>query len=146
MGQKNCRTYVDLMNVHDGVSGSTNLCVVSFPDGEKVNFLVDCGLFLGDDEKNGNNLKIPFNPTNLSFVLVTHAHIDHIGRLPLLAQKGYTGKIYATETTCKIMPSALQDSTKISKNLYTLSDVEIILWNSEPCKYNEPIKSTIKDY
>ena len=53
-------------------------------------FLVDCGLQQGQDEKNGNIL--PFHAAALDFVLVTHAHIDHSGRLPLLVKNGVPGQ------------------------------------------------------
>lgn len=150
MGCKS-RFHVDIMDVHDGVTGSCHLLVVTFPDDDdnKLKFIVDCGMFQKEEDKNYNNSIFPFNPAGVSFCLITHAHVDHIGRLPLLAKKGFTGKVYATETTCKILPEALRDCWRISKSkskesgmimAYDEEDVQTIVHNSVPCQYRAPIK------
>ena len=147
MGCKS-RFHVDIMNVNPEVTGSLHLLVATFPDDEKVMFAVDCGMFQ-TEEDNGKNASFPFNSSEVSFCLVTHAHVDHIGRLPLLAKKGFLGKVYATDTTCKIMPEALHDCWRISKNnskelgtamAYDEEDVQTIVNNSVPCQYRAPIK------
>lgn len=150
MGCKS-RFHVDIMDLHDSVTGSCHLLVVTFPDSddEKLKFVVDCGMFQKEEEKNENNASFPFNPSGVSFCLITHAHVDHIGRLPLLAKKGFSGKVYATETTCKILPEALRDCWRISKSkskdsgmsmAYDEEDVQTIVYNSVPCQYRAPIK------
>lgn len=68
--------------------------------------LVDCGLQQGKDEI--DNQELHFSAELIDTVLVTHAHIDHSGRLPLLVKEGYTGPIYATSMTCKLLEIMLQ--------------------------------------
>ena len=60
-------------------------------------FLVDCGMEQGKDIF--ENQKLPISPAEIDFVLLTHAHIDHSGNLPLLARGGFKGSVYATEAT-----------------------------------------------
>jgi metallo-beta-lactamase family protein len=65
---------------------------------EKYNFLVDCGMFQGSSTDDAlNHEPFPFNPGELDFVLLTHAHIDHSGRIPKLYTNGFKGSIYATK-------------------------------------------------
>ena len=60
-------------------------------------FLVDCGMEQGRDMF--ENQSIPVSAPELDFVLLTHAHVDHSGNLPLLVKQGFSGPIYATEAT-----------------------------------------------
>ncbi|MGR5413695.1 MBL fold metallo-hydrolase [Vibrio astriarenae] len=69
--------------------------------------LIDCGLFQGQEHQ---PLDIPFSIKHIDAVLLTHSHIDHIGRLPWLIAKGYRGPIYATEATCALVPLMLLDA------------------------------------
>ena len=86
------RPYADIMSFHEGVTGSLNFVVVKFPDGKTMRFGVDCGLFQ-EREYDDYNSMIPFNAENIDFCLVTHVHVDHIGRLPFIVQKGYSLQI-----------------------------------------------------
>jgi metallo-beta-lactamase family protein len=82
-----------------------------------VKFIVDCGLFQGDNQTEGNNWKeFQYNPSELDFALVTHSHIDHIGRLPKLCKDGFKGFIYSTEPVAGFAEIFLQDTRKILKN------------------------------
>lgn len=81
------RFFADLSTEINSVTGSKHLAVVRLPNGERIKFLVDCGQFLGEDDKY-NYLPFTFDSEDLSFVLITHSHIDHIGMLPLLVKKG----------------------------------------------------------
>lgn len=131
------------------VTGSCH-CV----DVNGVRFLVDCGLQQGQDEK--DNRILPFLPISVDFVICTHAHIDHSGRLPLLVKQGFRGKIYATRMTCDLLSIMLKDSAHIQQMdadnenrkdrragkepvepLYTLEDVEKTLELLEPHEYGE---------
>ena len=71
-------------------------------------FLVDCGMEQGPDEY--ENQEIPVSPSSIDWVLLTHAHIDHSGRLPLLYAHGFRGKIFATGATCDLCDIMLRDS------------------------------------
>ena len=64
-------------------------------------FLVDCGMEQGANRF--ENKPLPVRPEALLCVLVTHAHIDHSGNLPLLYKRGFRGPIYATEETCNLL-------------------------------------------
>lgn len=93
MGSKE-RFYVDIMALHPEVTGSCILLIVNYPDGEKKRFIVDCGLFQ-ESEYAKYNEGFPFNAENIEFCVITHNHVDHTGRLPLLTKQGFSGDIYA---------------------------------------------------
>lgn len=78
-------------------------------DNEKI--LIDCGLFQGLKELRLRNwAPLPLNPATLDAVVITHAHIDHSGYLPLLVKNGFTGPIYATKATSELCAILLPDS------------------------------------
>lgn len=73
--------------------------------------LVDCGLFQGYKELRLRNWdKLPVNPASIDVVILTHAHIDHSGYLPLLVKKGFRGKVYCSEATYDLCKILLPDS------------------------------------
>lgn len=80
--------YVDIIAMHEEVTGSCNLCTIRFSNREKVKFLVDCGLFQ-EEKYQKENFSFPFNAKDIDFALVTHNHIDHIGRIPKLYKDGF---------------------------------------------------------
>lgn len=130
MGSKE-RFYVDIMALQPEVTGSCNLVIVNYPNGEKTRFIVDCGLFQ-ESEYSKYNECFPFNAENIEFCAITHNHVDHTGRLPLLVKKGFTGEIYTSKATAILLPLALADSYKVlkdvakrnnAKQLYSESDV-----------------------
>ncbi|MCD7952891.1 MAG: MBL fold metallo-hydrolase [Synergistaceae bacterium] len=82
-------------------------------DGYKV--LVDCGTHQGTDEERHEGEKFPFSPEDIDAVLLTHAHIDHSGRIPLLVKQGFKGKIYCTHATSQLIEILLRDSAHIMK-------------------------------
>lgn len=75
--------------------------------------LVDCGIFQGQDEDRKNNEPFPFDVSTIDAVLLTHAHLDHSGRLPLLVNRGFRGKIYATAPTIELCEILWRDSAKL---------------------------------
>ncbi len=84
-----------------------------------LNVLVDCGLFQGGSAMEAlNRDSLPFEPAALDAVLVTHGHLDHVGRLPLLLQRGYAGRIHCTEATAEIAKVILRDSARIQEEDY----------------------------
>ena len=123
--------YVDVMSDSQEVTGSCLYCTVHFPDNESTHFIVDCGLFQ-ESEYNDLNNELLFDPSKVDFALITHNHIDHIGRLPFLVKNGFNSPIYTTVDTCTLLPLALNDTSSIlrgrakkTKNppLYTDTDV-----------------------
>lgn len=146
-GDKN-RVYVDIMALHNEVTGSCIFCVVKYKNGEMIKFAVDCGLFQ-EQEYDELNKTLPFKPEELNFILVTHNHIDHIGRLPFVVKKGFRENIYASYATKILMEPALQDSHKVLRDLakrnnvsplYNRDDVSKTLSQVVGCNYDEPIE------
>jgi metallo-beta-lactamase family protein len=79
-------------------------------------FLVDCGMHQGGDREEALNFEpFPYDLDEIDFVLLTHAHIDHSGRLPRLVRSGYRGPIYATPPTCDLAEIMLLDSAYIQE-------------------------------
>ena len=76
-----------------------------------VRGLVDCGMEQGKDIF--ENQELPVNAGEIDFVLLTHAHIDHSGNLPLLYKNGFRGGIWATEATCNLCNIMLRDCAHI---------------------------------
>lgn len=135
------------------VTGSCYLVETS-----QAKVVVDCGLFQGGDHaKELNRSPLGNAAKELDAVLLTHAHLDHTGRLPLLAKAGFTGPIYATPATIDMTGLILRDAAKIQTQdaerhnrqrmrageeavapLYTVADVDQILRQLVPVPYHEP--------
>lgn len=122
-----------------------------------LKILVDCGLQQGRDEI--DNSQLDFNPGYIDDVVVTHAHIDHSGRLPLLVKQGFRGNIYCTRLTAQLLAIMLRDSAHIQESdakwenqkgqragrppvepLYTLEDVEKTLRHLITCEYGQEVQ------
>ncbi len=120
--------------------------------------LLDCGLIQGrrKDELR-NHDPFPFNVTELDAVVLSHAHIDHCGRLPMLLNQGFTGKIHTHAASCDLVQILLKDSAhlnardveyrnkrrrragkKLLTPLYNQADVENTLQRLEPLEYDTP--------
>ena len=83
---------------------------------DQLRFLVDCGMFQGGSEADGKNRQFPrFNPEQIDFVLLTHAHIDHSGLLPRLTNLGFRGPVYCTSATADLLKVMLPDSAHIQE-------------------------------
>lgn len=91
------------------VTGSNHLLDVA-----GVRVLVDCGFFQGvkvcDDK---NNQPFAYDPKSIDALFVTHAHLDHVGRIPKLFNEGFTGKVYSTPPTKKIVELMLEDTVRV---------------------------------
>ena len=79
----------------------------------KRKILVDCGLFQDPILKTKNNEKFPYNLREIDAVIVTHAHLDHTGRLPKLVREGFKGKIFSTPPTLDLTRLILEDELEI---------------------------------
>lgn len=85
-------------------------------DPSSPNFLVDCGMYQGgEDLKERNWSGFEFDPSRLTGVVVTHAHLDHIGRLPLLVKRGFRGPIYCTPASRGLVSLILEDAAEIQE-------------------------------
>ena len=121
--------------------------------------LVDCGTHQGADEERHEGESFPYDPTGIDAVLLTHAHIDHSGRIPLLVKLGFKGKIYCTHATAELVEVLLRDSARIMKEdaewrtrknarkglppvepLYSERDVEDALAYRSPLPYDEVVE------
>lgn len=95
------------------VTGSKHL--IELNDGRKI--LLDCGMFQGHGkDTDPMNRHLGFDPTTLTHVILSHAHIDHSGLLPLLAKEGYEGTIYCTPATRDLCAIMLADTAHIQEN------------------------------
>ncbi len=134
------------------VTGSCHCVTVN---GKKI--LVDCGLQQGRDEL--DNTLLPFAANEIDYVLVTHAHIDHSGRIPLLVKQGFQGEILTTRLTARLLEIMLLDSANIQESdaeymnrkgeragrepvepLYTIADAEAALQYLRSCDYHETVE------
>ena len=79
-------------------------------------FCVDCGMHQGNKaiEQRNRDVK-PYQPGNIDFILITHAHIDHSGLLPLLVRDGFDKPVYCTKATSDLLEIMLQDSAHIQE-------------------------------
>lgn len=133
------------------VTGSCHCLEVN---GKKI--LIDCGLQQGRDEV--DNSSLPFHAGEIDFVLVTHAHIDHSGRIPMLIKQGFRGRIFATRLTAQLLDIMLQDSAHIQESdaeyqnrknlragrptvepLYTVEDAQRVREFLTTCEYGEKV-------
>ena len=131
----------------------TGSCTLVTGNGKKI--LIDCGLPQGNDAKVGG-LQLPFNAKDIDYLLLTHAHIDHSGRIPLLIKDGFRGTIFATEATKELCSIMLADSAHIQESeaqwqnrkakrsgqpiiepLYTVNDAYQSLSRFETIEYEE---------
>ena len=124
------------------VTGSSFL-VTAADTGE---ILVDLGMFQGSKEiASLNYQKLQFNPAKLQGVVLTHAHLDHCGRLPLLVFGGFHGKVYMTAPTLALIEVVLNDSAKIAEEdlkhdpLYGSDEVEKLLKMVEVVDYDTTV-------
>lgn len=136
----------------EGVTGSAHLLASG---GRRV--LIDAGMFQGTDEAL-NTRPWPFDVRDINAVILTHGHLDHVGRLPKLIRDGYRGRIHATEATMAVAEVILRDAARLQQEdvertrrrlrragrsdrhlepLYTEADVERTLAHMEPLGFGE---------
>ena len=131
-------------------------------EGAGKKFLVDCGMWQGKAEQEmENSQEFEFNPSEIDFMLLTHAHIDHSGRIPKLYNEGFRNKVYAQKATCDLCALMLPDSGHIQETevewknkkrkrkgeepiepIYTAEDAVRCLEIFEPVQYDQIIEIT----
>ena len=131
-------------------------------EGAGKRFLVDCGMWQGKaEEEMENSQEFEFNPLEIDFMLLTHAHIDHSGRIPKLYKEGFKNKVYAHKATCDLCTLMLPDSGHIQETeiewknkkrkrkgeepiepIYTAEDAVRCLEIFEPVQYDQIIEIT----
>ena len=138
-----------------GVTGSCHIIRT-----ENHNVMLDCGQFQGGKAQDAmNREEFPFDPKEIEAVVLSHAHIDHCGRLPLLVKRGYDGPIYCTSATADLLKVMLEDSAYIHEKdaewdtkrslraggepvepLYTIEDADKALSLVRPVEYDQLIE------
>ncbi|MCR4572851.1 MAG: MBL fold metallo-hydrolase [Lentisphaeria bacterium] len=125
------------------------------------NILIDCGLYQEHDLKERNWEDFKFPVESLDAVVLTHAHLDHCGRLPLLVKAGFSGPIYCTRATADIAQIVMMDCAKINEEdaefkrkrhekegrvgphpevpLYTVDDAAAVTPLLKPCEFNKTL-------
>ena len=99
------------------VTGSLHLVEAAGTPGKPKRVVLDCGMAQGSPEMEASNADpFPFDATSIDALVISHAHIDHIGRVPLLVQRGFRGPIFAQEATAELMPIMLMDSASIAES------------------------------
>lgn len=132
---------IQFLGASGEVTGSSYLLTAD--DSTKI--LIDFGMFQGTDDIVMENYNpLPFKPSELSAVVLTHAHLDHCGRLPLLVFGGFNGKIYMTKPSVSLVNIILTDSANVTKEnpkfdpLYSIDQVEKVFRMIEVVEYGEP--------
>lgn len=98
------------------VTGANYLLTYSTSSGQEQ-ILVDCGMFQGPPESERKNWEpFPYDPKYIDAVFITHAHLDHIGRLPKLYRDGFRGKVFATAPTIDLARLSLKDAVHLQKD------------------------------
>lgn len=146
MGEK-CRFYVDVQSRQPNtVTGSHSLVTVSYPDGNKETLLVDFGLYQGTKELEALNSKIGFNPEKLKAIILTHAHVDHCGRIPMLYKHGANCRTLMTNDTLKVSEKLLRNTEAIIAGwqdmdpIYDWKNLERAIKEFRACEYGEFIE------
>ncbi|MCX6723110.1 MAG: MBL fold metallo-hydrolase, partial [Candidatus Staskawiczbacteria bacterium] len=140
---------INFLGAAQNVTGSKHLIQVN-----GYNLLLDCGLYQGRrDKSNELNSTLPFSAEKINAVILSHAHLDHCGTLPILVRDGFEGKIYCTPASADIAKYILLDSAEIQKQdaeyfnnhvpdpeteispIYTEYDVEKVFERFEPIEY-----------
>jgi metallo-beta-lactamase family protein len=135
---KNNLPYIQFLGAAQSIGGSA-----IFVDTGKTKFLIDYGLYY-DKENQQKNLVALDNLAKLNFVLLTHAHIDHSGRLPMLYKNGFRGPVVGTDATKDITGRMLDMSLGIAENqgtkLFDRSDLDQMLELFKTVEYGQIVK------
>lgn len=120
---------IKFLGATECITGSCHLLMVC---GKKI--LLDCGLFQGRDEKVYSNDEFDFNPREIDCVILSHCHVDHSGRIPLLYKRGFEGKVFCTKPTVELTSYLLLDTVKIFSEDVYFKNLDRQKKNMEPLK------------
>lgn len=141
--------YANLSPMHSGVTGSCFHLKAVFPDGKTHSILIDTGMFQEKDFAVFNELPMPRCARTAECLLVTHNHIDHIGRVPELVRDGFKGPIYCSQPTSRLLDKAWFDCLKIEETTaarmkrhprFKSKHVTEAIRHIKPCGYGERIQ------
>ncbi len=103
------------LEFHGADQNVTGSCHLFEALGKKI--LIDCGLYQGGREMDEENSEpFGFDPADIDYLLLTHAHLDHCGRIPLLVKRGFTGEIISTAASFELARLVLMDSAKLQED------------------------------
>jgi metallo-beta-lactamase family protein len=114
-----------------------------------IKFLIECGMRQGGRLAAARNRRFAFEPRDIAFVLLSHAHIDHSGLLPRLMAQGFGGPVYATRATCELLGVMLPDSGHLQEKeaereggepLYTVAEAQRSLQRLQAVDYGEELR------
>lgn len=136
-GDSHLRVYVT--SFQEEITGSNTIIKAVWSDGRSVNFAIDCGLFQeeGAGWNDYNNKMFPYVADSIDFLIATHVHIDHTGRIPYLVKCGFLGRIYTSKETEILLPVMLNDSYSQIKNDF---GKDYLMWKREVDKRKKKIK------
>lgn len=152
---KNKAFMVELTTKQVTVTGSENLLRFKDKFNQENVVLVDCGMLqeVGVNTFSKENVDFNFDVKNIKGVFITHAHNDHVGKLPFLIKAGYDGKVYMSKETALFLENVLLDNLKIHreeakkqnrKPLYDEADIEKVISLIEPVEYKKEYKMYLK--
>jgi metallo-beta-lactamase family protein len=137
------RTPIMEINFIGPLNKVTGSCTWMRDKKRKWNFLIDCGMQQGEKTAaEWNNQDWPFDPAEIQFIILTHAHIDHCGLIPVLYRDGFTGVVYCTEETAKIATILLKNAMNLSPDLFNHSHIRKIRWTT----FNDRSKPVLGGY
>lgn len=130
-----------------GASGTVTGSNYLLQHADSSRIMIDLGMYQGTNDIVALNRKpLAYDPRTLTGAFLTHAHLDHCGRLPLLVKQGFRGKIFMTEPTLEMMQIVLLDAAHIAEidanvpQLYTDSDVMRLLEHVELVRFDETVR------
>lgn len=135
----------------NGVTGSCHQLIIN----DQSSFLIDCGLFQGEDSV--DDLNIEFNIDTVRALIVTHCHIDHVGRIPYLLMAGFKGPIFTSIASASLLPLVIEDALKVGvtrdqKIIDTclrllkqqIVEIDFKTWFDLPCKGEHIAKARLQ--
>lgn len=112
---------------------------------DEGSIVIDCGVFQGGENPDAlNKAAFPFEPAHVDAVVLTHGHLDHVGRLPMLGRQGFQGPVIGHSASLEVARLIMDDTAKIGlfsgvKPMYSADDVAKVMSRARPVKYGEQV-------